>query len=194
MLYGIQRPLQQRLVQAGPPAARADRLRRVLVSLVHAPPRRAPGERLVRRQESGEVRLKAERPVPPVVVAGCGPAGAMVGYLLARAGIAVTVFEKHADFLRDFRGDTVPPLDARNPRRARARRSLSGAAALEGARRSWDDRHRVRRLSRFRSRACRRSSRTSRSCRSGTSSSSSTGRGCAPARVHAEAKRGGRSI
>src|SRR5690348_17039084 len=33
----------------------------------------------------------------------------MLGYLLARAGIPVTVFEKHADFLRDFRGDTVHP-------------------------------------------------------------------------------------
>jgi 2-polyprenyl-6-methoxyphenol hydroxylase-like FAD-dependent oxidoreductase len=42
-----------------------------------------------------------------VVIAGGGPAGVMAGLLLARAGIAVTVLEKHADFLRDFRGDTV---------------------------------------------------------------------------------------
>lgn len=41
------------------------------------------------------------------LVAGGGPAGVMLGLLLARAGIAVTVMEKHADFLRDFRGDTV---------------------------------------------------------------------------------------
>jgi 2-polyprenyl-6-methoxyphenol hydroxylase-like FAD-dependent oxidoreductase len=41
------------------------------------------------------------------VVAGGGPAGLMLGLLLARAGIAVTVLEKHGDFLRDFRGDTV---------------------------------------------------------------------------------------
>ena len=33
----------------------------------------------------------------------------MLGYLLARRGVPVTVLEKHADFLRDFRGDTVPP-------------------------------------------------------------------------------------
>ena len=42
-------------------------------------------------------------------IAGGGPAGMMLGYLLARAGIEVVVLEKHADFLRDFRGDTVHP-------------------------------------------------------------------------------------
>jgi len=42
-------------------------------------------------------------------IAGCGPAGAMLGLLLARAGVDVLVLEKHADFLRDFRGDTVHP-------------------------------------------------------------------------------------
>lgn len=41
------------------------------------------------------------------IVAGGGPAGVMLGLLLARAGVHVTVMEKHADFLRDFRGDTV---------------------------------------------------------------------------------------
>lgn len=42
-------------------------------------------------------------------IAGGGPAGMMCGYILARAGIDVVVLEKHADFLRDFRGDTVHP-------------------------------------------------------------------------------------
>ena len=42
-------------------------------------------------------------------IAGGGPAGMMLGYLLARAGIEVAVLEKHGDFLRDFRGDTVHP-------------------------------------------------------------------------------------
>jgi 2-polyprenyl-6-methoxyphenol hydroxylase-like FAD-dependent oxidoreductase len=42
-------------------------------------------------------------------IAGGGPAGMMLGFLLARAGIDVAVLEKHADFLRDFRGDTVHP-------------------------------------------------------------------------------------
>src|SRR5260370_7282505 len=42
-------------------------------------------------------------------VAGGGPAGMMVGFLLARAGVRVMVFEKHADFLRDFRGGTIHP-------------------------------------------------------------------------------------
>lgn len=43
------------------------------------------------------------------VIAGGGPAGIMLGYLLARAGLDVTVIEKHPDFLRDFRGDTIHP-------------------------------------------------------------------------------------
>src|SRR5260221_3601046 len=42
-------------------------------------------------------------------IAGGGPAGMMLGYLLARAGVEVIVLEKHADFLRDFRGDTIHP-------------------------------------------------------------------------------------
>jgi 2-polyprenyl-6-methoxyphenol hydroxylase-like FAD-dependent oxidoreductase len=47
------------------------------------------------------------------VVAGGGPAGMMLGLLLARAGVDVTVLEKHRDFLRDFRGDTVHPSTLR---------------------------------------------------------------------------------
>ena len=43
------------------------------------------------------------------VIAGGGPAGMMAGYLLARAGVPVAVLEKHADFFRDFRGDTIHP-------------------------------------------------------------------------------------
>ncbi len=60
--------------------------------------------------------MTSEPPPPPgspaadattVLVAGGGPAGMILGLLLARAGVKVTVMEKHADFLRDFRGDTV---------------------------------------------------------------------------------------
>lgn len=47
-----------------------------------------------------------------VCIAGCGPAGAVLGYLLARAGVDVLVLEKHADFPRDFRGDTIHPSTA----------------------------------------------------------------------------------
>jgi len=43
------------------------------------------------------------------VIVGGGPAGMMAGYLLARAGVPVAVLEKHADFNRDFRGDTIHP-------------------------------------------------------------------------------------
>ncbi|MET4432538.1 FAD-dependent oxidoreductase [Mycolicibacterium sp. 624] len=50
---------------------------------------------------------KAPLDVTTCLVAGGGPAGMMLGLLLARAGVDVTVMEKHADFLRDFRGDTV---------------------------------------------------------------------------------------
>ncbi len=46
-------------------------------------------------------------------ITGGGPAGMMLGLLLARAGIDVMVLEKHADFLRDFRGDTVHPSTLR---------------------------------------------------------------------------------
>jgi 2-polyprenyl-6-methoxyphenol hydroxylase-like FAD-dependent oxidoreductase len=55
----------------------------------------------------------AARVMPPTLVrcciAGGGPAGMMLGFLLARAGVEVLVLEKHADFLRDFRGDTIHP-------------------------------------------------------------------------------------
>jgi 2-polyprenyl-6-methoxyphenol hydroxylase-like FAD-dependent oxidoreductase len=42
-------------------------------------------------------------------IVGGGPAGMMLGFLLARAGVEVIVLEKHKDFLRDFRGDTIHP-------------------------------------------------------------------------------------
>ena len=47
------------------------------------------------------------------VISGGGPAGIMLGLILARAGVKVTVLEKHPDFLRDFRGDTVHPATIR---------------------------------------------------------------------------------
>src|SRR5262245_59279970 len=46
-------------------------------------------------------------------IVGGGPAGMMLGYLLARAGVPSVVLEKHGDFLRDFRGDTVHPSTLR---------------------------------------------------------------------------------
>jgi 2-polyprenyl-6-methoxyphenol hydroxylase-like FAD-dependent oxidoreductase len=48
-------------------------------------------------------------PSTTACIVGGGPAGAMLGLLLARAGVEVTLLEKHSDFLRDFRGDTVHP-------------------------------------------------------------------------------------
>jgi 2-polyprenyl-6-methoxyphenol hydroxylase-like FAD-dependent oxidoreductase len=52
-------------------------------------------------------------PTTRCCIVGGGPAGMMLGYLLARAGVATTVLEKHGDFLRDFRGDTVHPSTLR---------------------------------------------------------------------------------
>src|SRR5262245_20115904 len=49
----------------------------------------------------------AEKLQTRCVIAGGGPAGMMAGYLLARAGVKVAVLETHADFSRDFRGDTI---------------------------------------------------------------------------------------
>ncbi len=46
---------------------------------------------------------------PHVCIVGGGPAGMMLGFLLARAGLSVVVLEKHKDFFRDFRGDTIHP-------------------------------------------------------------------------------------
>ena len=48
-------------------------------------------------------------PYCQVCIVGGGPSGIVLGYLLARYGVEVTVLEKHGDFLRDFRGDTVHP-------------------------------------------------------------------------------------
>jgi 2-polyprenyl-6-methoxyphenol hydroxylase-like FAD-dependent oxidoreductase len=57
---------------------------------------------------TGELASSMDLQVRCCIVGG-GPAGMMLGFLLARAGIDVLVLEKHADFLRDFRGDTLHP-------------------------------------------------------------------------------------
>jgi 2-polyprenyl-6-methoxyphenol hydroxylase-like FAD-dependent oxidoreductase len=53
--------------------------------------------------------MPAERISTRCCIVGGGPCGLMLGFLLARAGVDVVVLEKHADFLRDFRGDTIHP-------------------------------------------------------------------------------------
>ncbi|WP_256258324.1 FAD-dependent oxidoreductase [Saccharopolyspora antimicrobica] len=62
-------------------------------------------------ENPGEAGPEAEQ--TQCCVVGGGPAGMMLGLLLARAGVEVTVLEKHRDFLRDFRGDTVHPSTLR---------------------------------------------------------------------------------
>jgi 2-polyprenyl-6-methoxyphenol hydroxylase-like FAD-dependent oxidoreductase len=56
-----------------------------------------------------QTRVEARTIETRCCIAGGGPAGMVVGYLLARAGVDVVVLEKHGDFLRDFRGDTIHP-------------------------------------------------------------------------------------
>jgi 2-polyprenyl-6-methoxyphenol hydroxylase-like FAD-dependent oxidoreductase len=63
---------------------------------------------------ASSVPLRYHRPMPTTLstqccIAGGGPAGLVLGYLLARAGVHTVVLEKHEDFLRDFRGDTIHP-------------------------------------------------------------------------------------
>src|SRR5262249_53488172 len=53
--------------------------------------------------------MSSERITTRCCIVGGGPCGLMLGFLLARAGVDVVVLEKHADFLRDFRGDTIHP-------------------------------------------------------------------------------------
>ena len=73
---------------------------------------------VARYSENGKQVMDAgtprERPSPRTITTRCcivggGPAGMMLGYLLGRAGVDTIVLEKHADFFRDFRGDTVHP-------------------------------------------------------------------------------------
>src|SRR5262249_4903893 len=67
-------------------------------------PRRAPAGEAPAGPKNGMTTLTTR-----CCIAGGGPAGMMLGLLLARAGVEVLVLEKHADFLRDFRGDTIHP-------------------------------------------------------------------------------------
>jgi 2-polyprenyl-6-methoxyphenol hydroxylase-like FAD-dependent oxidoreductase len=59
--------------------------------------------------DGAEGGMMQERETTTCCIAGGGPAGIMLGYLLARAGVSVIVLEKHKDFFRDFRGDTIHP-------------------------------------------------------------------------------------
>ncbi len=65
------------------------------------------GDDAMTSQVTSQVTTQDLPAATTVCIAGCGPAGAVLGLLLARAGIDVVVLERHADFLRDFRGDTV---------------------------------------------------------------------------------------
>ncbi|HMC91449.1 MAG TPA: FAD-dependent oxidoreductase, partial [Allosphingosinicella sp.] len=88
-----------------------------------------------------------------IVIAGGGPAGMVAGLLFARAGLRTTVLEKHGDFLRDFRGDTVHPSTLRifhelgllDRLLARPHDKVPGIGALVGGGRSL----RIADLSRF---------------------------------------------
>jgi 2-polyprenyl-6-methoxyphenol hydroxylase-like FAD-dependent oxidoreductase len=70
---------------------------------------RQPRRRHLGDRRNGSANVPDAAVVTTCVVAGGGPAGMMLGFLLARAGVEVVVLEKHADFFRDFRGDTIHP-------------------------------------------------------------------------------------
>src|SRR3989442_7688352 len=67
------------------------------------------GEGILKWEIQGAVTMAADKVSVRCCVAGGGPAGIMLGLLLARAGVEGLVLEKHADFFRDFRGDTIHP-------------------------------------------------------------------------------------
>lgn len=69
-----------------------------------AKPAAGPGSSSARGSGGAARSIRAQ-----CCIVGGGPAGMMLGYLMARAGVDTVVLEKHADFLRDFRGDTVHP-------------------------------------------------------------------------------------
>ena len=100
-------------------------------------------------------------------IVGGGPAGMMLGYLLGRAGVDVVVLEKHADFFRDFRGDTVHPSTLAGDGRTRADRRFPETAAsarASGWRRMFGgETVRIADLA-----PCRRNCQFIASCRSGT--------------------------
>ena len=73
-----------------------------------APARRSRSHKVAQKADATRDFSELKEPLDLVVVGG-GPAGMMAGLLFARAGCNVQVLEKHADFFRDFRGDTVHP-------------------------------------------------------------------------------------
>src|SRR5512144_3000378 len=66
------------------------------------PPSDSRGDRTMKQEPSPRQEMRVR-----CCIVGGGPAGMVLGFVLARAGVEVAVLEKHADFLRDFRGDTV---------------------------------------------------------------------------------------
>ena len=76
--------------------------------------------------------MPAEQLSTRCCIVGGGPCGMMLGFLLARAGVDVVVLEKHADFLRDFRGDTIHPSTLEVMRELGLLDEFLQAAAPEG--------------------------------------------------------------
>src|SRR5262249_52252521 len=79
------------------------------LSVVRSPERVRSRRQDRARRVTGGTGMAAQQLSTRCCVVGGGPCGLMLGYLLARAGVDVVVLEKHADFLRDFRGDTIHP-------------------------------------------------------------------------------------
>ena len=123
------------LMDSGVPEEKTKEMREAFRGAVQRSHEGVRAERNERRRSGGVRTLTTT-----CCIVGGGPAGMMLGLLLARAGVDVVVLEKHADFLRDFRGDTIHPSTLAGHAGARPARRAAAAAAQQGLQAPGPDR------------------------------------------------------